>query len=158
MLFEKILGNLKELKDKAHYEIEKIVVKSDDLERKIMRVTSDKGVEYGISLKESGDKLENGAILYNDGKKIIIIETDVEKALVVSPKDMNQMGEIAHFLGNMHTPVKVENNKIYLHYDKYLDNTFKEKNYPFEIEYIKFKKALRHAEHGHGHLHGHAHD
>lgn len=157
MLFEKVLGNIKDIKDKDSYEVEKIIIKSDDLEKKILRVESVNGNEYGISLKESGDKLENGSILYNDGTKIIFIETDLEKVLVISPKDMNQMGEIAHFLGNMHTPIKVENGKIYLHYDKYLDNTLKEKKCPFDIEYLKFKRALRHIEHSHGN-HGQSHD
>ncbi|WP_432205031.1 urease accessory protein UreE [Cetobacterium somerae] len=157
MLFEKILGNIKNIKNKEDFEIERIIIKSDDLEKRILRVHSEDDNEYGISLKESGMKLENGSILYNDGKKVVIVETDLEKVLVISPKDMNQMGEIAHFLGNMHTPVKIENGKIYLHYDKYLDNTLKEKKCPFEVEYIKFKKALRHIEHSHGH-HGHSHD
>lgn len=157
MLFEKVLGNIKDIDNKDSYEIEKIIVKSDDLEKKILRVKSSTGNEYGISLKESGDRLENGSILYNDGKKIVIVETDSEKVLVISPQNMNQMGEIAHFLGNMHTPIKIENGKIYLHYDKYLDNTLKEKKWAFDIEYLKFKKALRHVEHSHGH-HGHSHD
>lgn len=157
MLFEKVLGNIKDIDNKDSYEIEKIIVKSDDLEKKILRVKSSTGNEYGISLKESGDRLENGSILYNDGKKIVIVETDSEKVLVISPQNMNQMGEIAHFLGNMHTPIKIENEKIYLHYDKYLDNTLKEKKWTFDIEYLKFKKALRHVEHSHGH-HGHNHD
>lgn len=157
MLFEKILGNIKDFNNKKDYEIEKIIIKSDDLEKRILRVTSENGNEYGISLKDSGTKLENGSVLFDDGKKLIIIETDLEKVLVISPKDMDQMGEIAHFLGNMHTPIKIEHSKIYLHYDKYLDNTLKEKKYTFEIEYLKFKRALRHIEHSHGH-HGHSHD
>ena len=157
MLFEKLLGNIKDIDNKNNYEIEKIIIKSDDLEKRILRVESLSGNEYGINLKDSKNKLENGSILYNDGKRIVVVETDLEKVLVISPKDMNQMGEIAHFLGNMHTPIKIENEKIYLHYDKYLDNTLKEKKYPFDIEYLKFKKALRHIEHSHGH-HGHSHD
>lgn len=157
MLFTKILGNITDLEDYKNYKIDRIILKSDDLEKKILRVTTVNGIEHGIDLKESGDKLTNGSILFDDGELLIIVETELERALIISPTTMEQMGEIAHFLGNMHTPIKIENDKIYLHYDKYLENTLKEKNYPFEIKNFKFKKALRHIDHSHGHIHQHGH-
>ena len=40
MLFEKILGNINDIDNRDNYEIEKIIIKSDDLEKKILRVES----------------------------------------------------------------------------------------------------------------------
>lgn len=34
MLFEKILGNINDIDNRDNYEIEKIIIKSDDLEKK----------------------------------------------------------------------------------------------------------------------------
>ena len=40
MIFEEILGNVKELENKEKFHIEKVIVKRDDLLKRIMRVTS----------------------------------------------------------------------------------------------------------------------
>lgn len=157
MLFERILGNIKEINNLDDYQIDNIVIKSDDLEKKILRVVSEKNLDCGISLKESGQKLEDGSILYNDGKKLIVVRANLEKIIVIKPENITQMGEIAHFLGNMHSPINIENGKIYIGYDKYLAEIFKEKGFPYEVEKLRLEKALRHIEQMHG-LHGHSHD
>lgn len=143
MLFEKILGNVEDLENKEHYHAEKIYLDSDDLLKRIIRVTSDHGNEHGISL-EKGAKLRDGDILYKEGHNLIIVKVNSEDVLIIRPKDVTEMGYIAHKLGNKHLPAQFEGETMIVQYDYLVEDELKKEHIDFTRENIELKRAFRH--------------
>ena len=85
MIFDKILGNIRDLHhehehdhehshshDEHHIHIEKIYLESDELLKRVLRVVSDHGNEYGISLPK-GSEMKDGDIV-EQGKHEELLE------------------------------------------------------------------------------------
>lgn len=148
MILNKVVGNIEELKNLGDFHVEKIYLESDELLKRIIRVTSDHNNEYGISL-DKGQKLSDGDILFKDGKNIIVVTTKEDDVLVVSPKSINEMGIIAHALGNRHLPVQVEEGKIILQYDYVVEKMLQDDNIDFQRTNMKLKQAFKHVDYRH---------
>ena len=150
MVFNKVVGNIDEISNLDEYHIERIYVDSEELLKRILRVTSDHNREYGISL-ENGEKLKDGDLLYNEDKKLIVIKVNQEDVLIIKPSDITQMGIIAHGLGNRHLPAQFEDGKMIIQYDRLVEEQLKNDNINFSREKIKLKKAFRHVQFAHTH-------
>lgn len=151
MIFENILGNINDIENIDDFHLEVIYLDSDDLVKKIIRVRSDHNKEYGIALKNTNEQLEDGSILFKENNNIIVIKINNEDAIIIQPKDINEMGEIAHLLGNTHIPIDIKNGEIILKYDHVIEKIIKYKNIKYSIESIKLGKALRHVDYSHHH-------
>ena len=147
MILDKILGNIKNMTD-IHCHIERIYLESDELLKRVLRVTSDHGHEYGISLPK-GSEMKDGDILFNDGHNIVVISVKEDDVIVITPRDINEMGEIAHNLGNKHLPVQIEAGKIIIQYDYLIEKFLQDLKVNFERKNIKLKQAFRHVDHSH---------
>ena len=150
MIFEKILGNIRDLKNKEKFHIEKIKIKKDDLLKRIIRVKSDHGHEYGISL-DKGVTLTNGDILLNDGHNIVMVEFESNDILVIKPKSINEMGKIAHELGNRHLPAQFKDDTMIVEYDSLVEDKLKHDKIDYLREERILEKAFRHVEFEHRH-------
>lgn len=150
MVFNKILGNINSLENLEKYHVETIYVDSEDLLKRILRVTSDHKREYGVSL-ENGERIKDGDLLFNEDNKIIVVRTKSEDVLVIKPKSMNEMGEIAHKLGNRHLQAQFSNGEMIIQYDRLVEDELKRDNINYSREDIKLEKAFRHVEFGHTH-------
>jgi urease accessory protein len=128
--------------------VERVYLRSDDLLKKIQRVKTDHGNELGIRLKD-GKELMDGDILYQDGKNSIIISVIKDDVLVIQPRSILQMGEIAHQLGNRHLPAQFENNEMIVQYDYLVEKLLGELGVPFVREERKMNKAFKHIGHSH---------
>ena len=62
MIFTKVDALVKDI-DVDKYHIETVILSSDDLNKKIIRVKSDHGNEFGIRL-DKGQKLQNGSAFF----------------------------------------------------------------------------------------------
>ena len=111
MIFEEVIGNINEIDDLSEYHVETIYLNSEDMLKRIIRVTSDHNREYGITL-ENNKALIDGAILYNQDKKLIVVKINSEDVLVIKPSTITEMGVIAHALGNRHLQAQFEDDKI----------------------------------------------
>ena len=131
-----------------HCHIERIYLESDELLKRVLRVTSDHGHEYGISLPK-GSEMKDGDILFNDGHNIIVISVKEDDVIVITPRDINEMGEIAHNLGNKHLPVQIEDGKIIIQYDYLIEKFLQDLKVNFERKNMKLKQAFRHVDHSH---------
>lgn len=150
MVFNKILGNINSLENLEKYHIETIYVDSEDLLKRILRVTSDHKREYGISL-ENGEGIKDGDLLFNEDNKLIVVRTKSEDVLVIKPESMNEMGEIAHKLGNRHLQAQFSNGEMIIQYDRLVEDELKKDNINYSREDIKLEKAFRHVEFGNTH-------
>ena len=79
--------------------IEKVYLESAHLVKRIQRVKTDHGREIGIRLKDPRD-LVAGDVLYMDEKNMIVIDVVADDLLVIRPRSLKEMGNIAHQLGN----------------------------------------------------------
>lgn len=147
MILDKILGNIKDMED-IHCHVERIYLESDELLKRVLRVTSDHGHEYGISLPK-GSEMRDGDILFNDGHNMVVISVKEDDVIVITPRDINEMGEVAHNLGNKHLPVQIEDGKIIIQYDYLVEKFLQDLQINFERKNMKLKQAFRHVDHSH---------
>jgi urease accessory protein len=148
MIIEKIIGNVDEIPANGRH-IEKIYLISDDLVKRIQRVTTDHGKEVGIRLKELKD-LTDGDILYMDEHNMIVISVMNDDLLVIQPANIKQMGEIAHQLGNRHLPAQFEGEVMLVQYDYLVEELLAQLDVPYSRQIRKVKKPFRHIGHQHG--------
>ncbi|MEH7092008.1 urease accessory protein UreE (plasmid) [Priestia megaterium] len=151
MVIEEIVTNIKDMKKEEveNYHIEKVYLESADLMKRIQRVKTDHGKEIGIRLKNPRD-LVAGDVLYKDDKNLIIIDVLADDLLIISPRSLNEMGVIAHQLGNRHLPAQFEENDMLVQYDYLVEELLQELQIPFKREERKVREAFRHIGHSHG--------
>lgn len=150
MIIEQIAGRLADLspEERAGRHIEKVFMASEDMLKTIQRVTTDHGNEIGIRLALRTE-LKDGDILYMDDKNMIVIEVMPEDVLVIQPRSIREMGEIAHKLGNRHLPAQFEGDAMVVQYDYLVEEQLTQDGIPFARENKKMKQAFRHVGHKH---------
>lgn len=147
MIIEKIIGNVENMGLNGRH-IERVYVSSDDLVKRIQRVTTDHGKEIGIRLKDPKD-LKDGDILFMDQHNAIIVSVTADDLLVIRPVSIKQMGEIAHQLGNRHLPAQFEEDAMLVQYDYLVEELLVQLKIPYTRENRKVKQAFRHIGHQH---------
>ena len=150
MIIEEIVTNLEQMdpNDIKKRHMEKVYLESAHLMKRIQRVKTDHGNELGIRLKAPRD-LVAGDVLYLDEKNMIVIDVLSDDLLVISPRDIKEMGTIAHQLGNRHLPAQFEENDMLVQYDYLVEELLQELGIPFKREDRKVKQAFRHIGHSH---------
>ncbi|MED3562829.1 urease accessory protein UreE [Bacillus xiapuensis] len=151
MLIERIETNIEEMEKEEIFRrhIEKVYLESANLVKRIQRVTTDHGREIGIRLKDPRE-LVAGDVLYMDEKNIIVVDVVADDLLVISPRNLREMGNIAHQLGNRHLPAQFEGDEMMVQYDYLVEELLKELEIPYKREKRKVKQAFRHIGHSHG--------
>lgn len=147
MIIEKVIGNVATLEEKAPH-VERVYMQSDDLVKRIQRVVTDHGNEIGIRLKENRDLID-GDVLYMDERNMIVVSVKDDDLLVIMPTSIQQMGEIAHQLGNRHLPAQFEGNEMLVQYDYLVEDLLRQLSIPYKREQRKVKQAFRHIGHRH---------
>ncbi|MDN7240588.1 urease accessory protein UreE [Planococcus sp. N028] len=150
MIIEKVVANIEEMEErevkKRH--IEKVYLESAFLVKRIQRVKTDHGNELGIRLKEARE-LVAGDVLFMDDKNMIVVDVLSDDLIVISPRSIEEMGNIAHQLGNRHLPAQFEGTDMLVQYDYLVVELLQEMGIPFRREDRKVKKAFRHIGHSH---------
>lgn len=84
-----------------------------DAGRRRMRVSSESGVEIGIDLPRQ-NWLFDGAVLHDDGTRILVVVRKSEPVMVVALAHMTTEAafRIGHALGNRHSPSELHTNEI----------------------------------------------
>lgn len=98
---------------------ETIKISRLESERVRMRKTSDKGTDVALTLPQ-GTHLKHGDVLLVAENKMLIVEVEPENVAMLEIKS-NLHGDdiiklpvtVGHTIGNLHRPIKVEENKIY---------------------------------------------
>ncbi|WCR28935.1 urease accessory protein UreE [Paenibacillus thiaminolyticus] len=150
MIIEQIAGRLADLspEERAGRHMEKVFMASEDMLKTIQRVTTDHGNEIGIRLAQRTE-LKDGDILYMDDNNMIVIEVMPDDVLIIQPRSIREMGEIAHKLGNRHLPAQFEGDAMVVQYDYLVEEQLMQDGIPFARENKKMKQAFRHVGHKH---------
>ena len=147
MVIEKIIGNIATLEKRAPH-IEKVYIESDRLVKRVQRVVTDHGKELGIRLKENRE-LVDGDVLFMDESNMIVVHVLADDILTIQPIDIQQMGEIAHQLGNRHLPAQFEGRDMLVQYDYLVEELLQQLDIPYKREKRKVKQAFKHIGHSH---------
>lgn len=150
LIVEEIVTNIRELnaKELEKRHLEKVYMESSHLMKRIQRIETDHGRDIGIRLKNPRD-LEAGDVLYMDDDNIIVVDVLSDDLIIISPRSMNEMGTIAHQLGNRHLPAQFEDDDMLVQYDYLVEKLLLEMEIPFKREERKVKQAFRHIGHSH---------
>ena len=143
MIIEKIIGNIAQLqpKERENFHIEKIYIESEALLKRIQRLKTDHGREVGVRLPNHAE-LHAGDILYQDDRHLIVLDVLPEDILAIKPRTIQEMGVIAHQLGNRHLPAQFEDNEMIVQYDYLVEELLKKLAVPYERQKRKMKKAF----------------
>ena len=97
-----------------------IRISRSEAQRVRMRKTSNMGSDVAITLPQSVH-IKHGDVLLLNNDKIIIVEIQPEKVAVIVVKSIiasehlfEMAVKVGHTIGNLHRPIKVEDNKIIL--------------------------------------------
>lgn len=134
MIIEKIIGNVATIEENIPH-IERVFMESDALLKRVQRVTTDHGNELGIRLKEN-KSLEDGDVLYMDENNMIIVTVTPDDLLTIMPTSIQQMGEIAHQLGNRHLPAQFEGKLMLVQYDYLVEELLQKLEVPYRRENV----------------------
>lgn len=102
--------------------LEQILVTMTAEERRKVRrrlIFSD-GVEIGLALP-TGTALTSGMVLHKTSAKAYVVEAALEHVLVIQPKSLTEAAKIAHFIGNLHRDIDVQEEKIVVLYEPALE-------------------------------------
>ncbi|WP_127125210.1 urease accessory protein UreE [Georgenia sp. SYP-B2076] len=161
MIVEKTVGNLADLpreeRDRLH--MEKVVLPSADLVKRIQRVTTDHGREIGLRLAAApgrdGD-LKDGDILLRDAAGVVAVTVLPSDVLVIAPRTITQMGVTAHSLGNRHLQAQFFDadseygaEVMVVQYDHTVQDYLDHHQVPYERQDRVMPVPFRHAEHHH---------
>lgn len=145
MIIEKVIGNIYKDNLRSNH-VEKVYLNSEDLLKRIQRVKTDHGKELGIRL-ENNQELEDGDVLFQDEKNMIVIYTNKDDVISIRPRSILEMGDIAHQLGNRHLPAQFEGEEMIVQYDYLVEELLVSLDIPYAREERKVKKAFRHIGH-----------
>lgn len=157
MLIETILGNIGDFSVGSR-EVDKVYVEWYELEKKLLRKTSEAGEEVGIRLtRQSDGHLHEGDVLFADGKKVMIVDILPCDLTVVPVHSMQEMGRLCFELGNRHLTLSIEENQVKVPFDAPTFAYLEKLGFAPRKEHTKFHHFT--VCHAHGHAHGgHSHE
>ena len=142
-VFKEILDNIANIKNVESYQIENIHLTSDDVLKRVIIISSDQNVEYGIRLEED-KKLMDGDILYKDDYKLVVIRLELSDVLIITAHTIGEMAKIAHNLGNRHIPAQFTETQMIVPYDYLVEEYLQDNKALYERKKIKLKEAFKH--------------
>ena len=104
--------------------LETLLLDRADAKRHRLRATTDSGTDVAIALRRD-EYLSDGAVLYLEDDKAIVVRMTDETWLTFCPLDTSAALELGYLAGNMHWRVKFSNSQILIAKegpeDEYLD-------------------------------------
>lgn len=156
MLVTAVVGNVHEspLPDGVH--LETVTMPSDQLAKRIQRVSTDHGREVGIRLGLGSPDLRDGDVLHLDAGEAIVVRIEPTDVLVIRARSILEMAQVAHTLGNRHLQAQFFGPEseyggevMVVAYDhtvaEYLDRV----GVPYQREERVMRTPFRHSQHTH---------
>jgi urease accessory protein len=120
LLAREIIGTADEPRF-ARRRVERVSIHAVEAERRRLRRVTDAGTDVALDLP-AGAYLADGAVLVDDGTRIVVVRRPPEPALVVrldralAPETLvEQAARLGHAFGNQHVPVEVDGCEVRVH-------------------------------------------
>ena len=174
MLITKVIGNIGTEEEIAGKKTEWIELDWEELSKRILRRETDQGTDIALSLEQQmttmittitdhdhdehddhdhhhheHQTLQYGDLLFEDDERRIAVRTKMEPVIVISPKNMTEMGKTAFELGNRHTPALIEENEVIVRADHTLNKLLDEVGVAYETTERRFKQPFKYRGHSH---------
>jgi urease accessory protein len=143
-----LIGNLATFDPGARV-VERVPVASDDLAKRILRVSTSVG-DIGLRFM-SEDRAADGDVIYADDGLVIALHVVADDVLVMHPRTIAQAVEIAHALGNRHLPIQRDGETIVVRFDPLLEALARSLDVTVTREQRVLSTAFRHAHAPHSH-------
>lgn len=129
-----------ELHSLEHSEKEILIVEIDWFERdkKILRKTLSNSEEIGIKLGENSHSLNEGDVLFEDDKKLIVVSIAASDLILVHIDSILEMGRCCFELGNRHLSLQIEEDKVLCPFDQPTLEYMEHKGFRVEKVHQKF--------------------
>jgi len=163
MIVEQVHGNVLDLPagDLAGRHVEKVILPLAALTKRVQRVTSDHGREFGIRLAPDAPGLREGDILVDEGADLVVVALEPTDVLIIAPDSLERMGVVAHNLGNRHLPAQffpaevsfpeigAHQGVMVIEYDHTAEHYLEQAGVRFVRSSRVMAQPFRHAEHTH---------
>lgn len=146
MILTEVYKNINDIDNISSYHLEIAMIKSDDLMKKVLRVKSDHGNEFGIRLSDNNVCLENGSTFKLSDHELLVLNTISDKMLVIIPLTIDKMGELCHVLGNLHKPIQVKEGKVLVLMDGVIQKMLDDRDFEYTIEDRQLDGPLRYVD------------
>lgn len=156
MLVTAVVGNVHESPLPGGVHVETVTLPSDQLAKRIQRVSTDHDREVGIRLALGAPDLRDGDVLHLAAGEAIVVRVEPTDVLVVRARSILEMAVVAHTLGNRHLQAQFFGSDseygaevMVVEYDhtvaQYLDRT----GVPYERQERVMRTPFRHSLHTH---------
>ncbi len=110
--------------------------------KRIQRLITDGGKDVAIRFLSKGQDLKQGDVLYEDNNSIIVVSILPCEVIVLNTTDLITLGYISYEIGNKHVPLFVEDNQLYMPYERSMYNWLKNNGYSPELKQAKLLHPL----------------
>ena len=104
MLIQQKNGNIKDYSNNTKT-IDWLKLQWFETNKRIHRKHTESGLEIALKFLQEKPNLNQGDILYEDEKSIIVIDILPCECIVVAPKNMFEMASVCYEIGNKHLPL-----------------------------------------------------
>lgn len=138
--------------DLTGFVIDFVEIEWYEVSKKILHKVSSKGVEIGIKL--SGDKaLKHGDILHLEGNSALVVKIPECDCIALKPQNLSAMGKACYEIGNRHSPLFYQEDRLLMPYDPPLLEALKKCGFDAYKCSARLIAPLGNLHHGHSHEH-----
>ncbi|WP_407534575.1 urease accessory protein UreE [Elizabethkingia miricola] len=150
MIINECVGNIKDI-SVAGKIIDYLDLEWFETTKRIQRKKTRQGVDIAIKFLREGQRLREGDILYEDGKKAIVVNVLETEAIVITPTSMLEMGTVCYEIGNKHIPLFIQEDKVLLPFEMPMYRWLEASNFRPERQTVKLLNLLKSNVEPHGH-------
>lgn len=156
MIVTEVLGSIHEDPTLARAHHERVLLPVAALAKRIQRLTSDHGREFGLRLAPDAADLRDGDVLIAEPDNVVIVQVDTSDVIVIAPRTVGEALFAAHSLGNRHLPAQFfDASSVFgaevmvCQYDHTVEQFLIDHAIPYRRETRAMEVPFRHAEHTH---------
>lgn len=117
MLIKEKLGNIHSFKT-DHRAIDYLPLEWYESNKRILHKNTVSGLEIVMKFMELNQQLTDGDVIWEDDKRIIVIDIIPCDAIVIQPKTLFDMACICYEIGNKHLPLFYHENELLVEYEE----------------------------------------
>jgi urease accessory protein len=129
--------------------LERVVVRSDDLARRVLRIATSVG-DIGVRF-DGATRLRDGDVLHADAERVIAAVVAADDVLVMRPATIASAIDLAHAIGNRHIPIRRDGAALVVRFDPLLEALAQEHGVAVARESRVVADAFLHAHAPHAH-------
>ncbi|MBO9728648.1 MAG: urease accessory protein UreE [Chitinophaga sp.] len=141
MIIESVLGNTADISI-AHLETDLLQLEWFETTKRIQRKKTATGREIAIRFWREGQRLRQGDILVMDEQHAVVVDIIPSDAIVVTPRNLLEMGSVCYEIGNKHLPVFIQNDQVLLPFEEPIFRWLLASGYATEKQHTRLTNLL----------------